>query len=305
MGEAIRSCLDQTHTKIEIIVIDDGSTDRSLEVIKSFGKNIQWETGPNRGGNHARNRGFALSQGEYIQYLDADDILHPNKIASQVRVLTGASQTEVSSCAWARFHNTVSEARLISRRDWCDLLPIDWLLLAWGGGGTMPVHAWLTPRQLITTAGLWNEELRILQDSEFFTRVLLKATNIRFSSDAIAFYRSGYDGTISRGGNTAALRSWHQVLDLTQARLLQAEDSSRVKRACANAYRTFMYSAYPDAPDLVRSAEATIKSLGGCDPPRKGDIRFRIACKLFGWKFTRRLQHTYRARRRPRGLTSF
>src|SRR4029450_6412226 len=87
IGEGIQSCLNQTYAPIEVIVIDDGSTDRSLEVIKSFGNKIRWETGPNCGGNHARNRGFSISSGHYIQFLDADDYLLPEKIARQVGFL--------------------------------------------------------------------------------------------------------------------------------------------------------------------------------------------------------------------------
>jgi len=62
--QSIQSALDQTWSPVEVIVIDDGSTDKSLEVIKSFGSKIIWETGPNRGANHARNRGLELAKGE-------------------------------------------------------------------------------------------------------------------------------------------------------------------------------------------------------------------------------------------------
>ena len=79
VGQAIESALAQTWPNKEVIVVDDGSTDGSLEVIKSFGDRIKWETGPNRGGNVARNRLLELSHGEWIQYLDADDYLLPAK----------------------------------------------------------------------------------------------------------------------------------------------------------------------------------------------------------------------------------
>ena len=64
VGEAIESALAQTYPNKEVIVIDDGSTDGSLQVIKSFGHRIRWETGPNRGGSAARNRGIELARGE-------------------------------------------------------------------------------------------------------------------------------------------------------------------------------------------------------------------------------------------------
>src|SRR5687768_8397891 len=84
--EAIGSALSQTYPDLEIIVIDDGSTDGSLDRIRSFGKGIRWESGPNRGGCAARNRGIELARGDWVQFLDADDLLHPNKIACQTPV---------------------------------------------------------------------------------------------------------------------------------------------------------------------------------------------------------------------------
>lgn len=80
IGEAIQSALDQTCPHVEVIVIDDGSSDGSLAVIRSFGDRIRWETGPNRGAAAARNRGLAMARGEFIQFTDADDLLVPTKI---------------------------------------------------------------------------------------------------------------------------------------------------------------------------------------------------------------------------------
>lgn len=84
VGEAIESALGQTYPNVEIIVIDDGSTDGSLDVISSFGDRIRWDTGPNRGGCAARNRGIELARGKFIQFLDADDLLYAEKIEKQV-----------------------------------------------------------------------------------------------------------------------------------------------------------------------------------------------------------------------------
>ncbi len=86
VSHAIDSALVQTYPNVEVVVIDDGSTDGSLEVIRSFGDKIRWETGPNRGGCAARNRGVELATGELIQFLDADDVLFPDKLALQVKV---------------------------------------------------------------------------------------------------------------------------------------------------------------------------------------------------------------------------
>lgn len=101
VAEAIQSALDQTYPNKEVIVIDDGSTDGSLEVIKSFGHKIRWETCPNRGGSAARNRGIELARGEFIQFLDADDLLHPEKLERQAPVVL-AHPGDVVYCDFVR-----------------------------------------------------------------------------------------------------------------------------------------------------------------------------------------------------------
>ena len=82
--QAIESALQQTYTNVEIIVIDDGSTDSSLEIIRSFENHIQWETGSNQGAPKARNLGLEVARGEYIKFLDADDILLGDCLKNQV-----------------------------------------------------------------------------------------------------------------------------------------------------------------------------------------------------------------------------
>src|SRR5689334_8631307 len=79
IAEAIDSALSQTYEPLEVVVVDDGSSDDSLPIIRSFESRIIWRSGPNRGGNAARNLGFSVSTGTYIQWLDADDTLVPEK----------------------------------------------------------------------------------------------------------------------------------------------------------------------------------------------------------------------------------
>ena len=105
VADAIRSALEQTYPHKEVIVIDDGSTDQSVEVLRSFGAAIHWETGPNRGGSATRNRGLQLAQGELIQFLDADDWLYPHKLERQVAMLV-ASPGRTPICDWDEFIDT-------------------------------------------------------------------------------------------------------------------------------------------------------------------------------------------------------
>src|SRR6516225_552816 len=84
VAQAIESALAQTWPHKEVIVVDDGSTDASLEVIRKFSGRIRWESGSNRGSNAARNRLLALARGDWLQYLDADDYILPEKVARQI-----------------------------------------------------------------------------------------------------------------------------------------------------------------------------------------------------------------------------
>jgi len=97
VGDAISSALAQTHPDTEVIVVDDGSVDESVAVIKQFGDRVRLVTGPNAGGSRARNKGLELARGEFIQFLDADDVLHPRKIECQVDILLSTGDDAVYS----------------------------------------------------------------------------------------------------------------------------------------------------------------------------------------------------------------
>ena len=95
VGQAIESALAQTWRDKEVLVVDDGSTDGSLEIIRSHGDRIRFESGPNRGANVARNRLLELSHGEWLQYLDADDYLLDDKISGQLASVPNRNSADV------------------------------------------------------------------------------------------------------------------------------------------------------------------------------------------------------------------
>src|SRR5690242_8593951 len=83
IGDTLQSALAQTWPNKEIIVVDDGSSDRTLEIARQFAtKNVSVLTQQNQGAAATRNKGFQVCQGDYIQWLDADDLLSPNKVAA-------------------------------------------------------------------------------------------------------------------------------------------------------------------------------------------------------------------------------
>src|SRR5262245_17177550 len=87
LAEAIESVLGQTYRPIELIVIDDGSTDRSAEVAQGFRDALRYERQPHSGSGAARNRGVDLATGAFLAFLDADDLWPPDKLRRQMAAL--------------------------------------------------------------------------------------------------------------------------------------------------------------------------------------------------------------------------
>jgi glycosyltransferase involved in cell wall biosynthesis len=107
LAETVRSALAQTWERKEIIIVDDGSKDETVAVARQFeSAGVKVVTQPNQGAAATRNNLFKLAQGDYIQWLDADDLLSPEKIARQMAVVETAGD----------FFATVRRRRSSSRR---------------------------------------------------------------------------------------------------------------------------------------------------------------------------------------------
>lgn len=292
LAQTLESALSQTWQNKEIIVVDDGSTDDSLAIARSFAspflKAISQE---NRGQSASENRALQEAQGNFIQYLDADDLLEPDKIERQIGLLGDSSSKFVAAGEWARFYQDPTEARFLPEPVWKDLLPVEWLSCSWEGGGMMHGAAWLIPRHIADRAGGWNESLSLINDFDYFSRVLLASEGVKFCWGAKTYYRSGIVGNLSSAKARPALESAFLSLELGTSRLIEREDSSRTRHACATAFQRFIYSTYPDAPDLVQQAEEKVRSLGGSQLKPDGGWLFKLFAQTLGWKTAKKMQN--------------
>lgn len=290
LSETVRSVLDQTWRDWELLMVDDGSSDATVDIARGFESGrVKLLRQDNAGASAARNRALEVAQGEYLQFLDHDDLLAPEKIERQVARLAG-SPNSVAACQWARFVTRPEEARFIREAVWRDLSPIDWIVTSAMGGGMMASSAWLIPRAVAERAGPWDASVRSPNDDgEYFNRVRLESDAVLFVEGARVFYRSGIGG-YSGARSAVAVEALLHSLDATCDRVLAAENSPRTRRAMAANYARFVYDVYPDHPTCVRRAERRVLELGGTTlRPPMGGI-FGTVSRVVGWRAARRLQ---------------
>ncbi|BAZ03596.1 glycosyltransferase family 2 protein [Calothrix sp. NIES-3974] len=289
--QTLESALNQTWKNIEIILVDDGSTDNSLAIAKRFDSHyVKVISQTNQGASAARNRAFSESQGDFIQYLDADDLLAADKIERQIHLLSSTASDFIASGEWGRFYICPNDATFTPEAVWQDMSPVDWLISSWQGGGMMHPAAWLIPRVIAQKAGPWNEDLSLNDDGEYFCRAILVSKGVKFCHGAKVYYRSGLAGSLSSLTSIAARKSEYESLKLCTEYLLAVENSPRTRRVCANVFQNFVYSTYPDAPDLVQKAQVNVRSLGGYDLKPKGSTIFNFLSSIVGWKLAKQMQ---------------
>ena len=295
ISDCLRSVLEQTHRNLEIIVVDDGSTDGTPEIVESIpDPRLRLVRQQPRGACAARNVGMRQARGDLIQMLDGDDMLAPDKIEHQVACWRQDGDAYVYFGPYARFIDTIAEAVQRPETNWRDMSGLEWLVSAWSDGGMMAPHSWLTPAPLIRAAGEWDESLMQNQDGEYFSRVLLASSGVRFCSQALSYYRQKSKHSISkrvdRPARESRLRSTLGIID----RLMGLDGGERTRQACGNAIEEVMFQTYPEFPDLSSIARRRLAEIGGGDGTRpfRGPY-FKTVSTILGWRGARLLQHTH------------
>jgi glycosyltransferase involved in cell wall biosynthesis len=197
IGACLESVLGQTHKELEVIVVDDGSTDGGAAIAEGFAdERIQVDRGPNRGGAAARNRGLALARGEAVAFLDADDLWYPEKLSEQIGVLQGDRDVVAVG---AVFHYLSGDGRRLLGRTGEDVrdaasrerlqrgqlspFPINSCLIAWA--------------DTVRAAGGYDESLPVVEDLDLVSRLAL-AGSVATVMRPLGAYRVHSDSLSSR-----------------------------------------------------------------------------------------------------------
>jgi glycosyltransferase involved in cell wall biosynthesis len=311
VADSIRSAIAQNWEAKEIVVVDDGSKDRTLEIAKQFeGPSVRVVTQKNSGAAAARNKAYSLSRGDFIQWLDADDLLSPDKIARQMAVFEkDGDRRKLLSSPWGNFMYRAHLTEFIPTELWADLSRVEWLTRKLGLNLYMQTATWLVSRELTEAAGPWDTRLLGDDDGEYFCRVLLASNGVRFVPEAKVYYRSfGFDGLSDIGKSTRKIEAQWLSMQLHIGYLRSLEDSETTRAACLQYLRNFLMCFYPERPDIVSQAEEMARQFGGTLGVPALTWKYSWIKTLFGWRAVKSSQRVVRkirwsvVKRRDRAL---
>lgn len=293
--ETLESALEQTYLNTEIILIDDGSSDGSFEILQEYYQKypdkIVLIDQENQGVSAATNKGIEAAKGDYIQFLDADDLISPDKIANQIKLLEAQPFSTIASCEWRIFKDTLKQSQSMPYSVFQNFdSGLDLLLRFWNHQEMMAISSYLTHRSLIEKAGAWDESLTINQDGEYFTRVLLHADKVVYDSEGKVYYRTPGESNVSQQKTEKAMKSLLESYRCYEREVLKFEDSPGVRIALKKVYQKFIYDVYPQYPHLIKAAESHIKNLGISQKTYIGGPKFQTLSKFLGFKNALRLK---------------
>jgi hypothetical protein len=167
----------------------------------------------------------------------------------------------------------------------------DWLVESWmDARPMMQCGIWLIPQELLKKTGGWDERLSLINDFEFFARVLCASQQVLFTPGCPMHYRSGLADSLSGAKGRKAVESAYLSTTMGVDHLLAQRTDERARLACANVLQDFIFTYYPACPELLRSVEARLKDLPKPTVRPGGGKGFHVAALVLGWRAARRLQ---------------
>lgn len=195
LSEAIDSALGQTYEECEVIVVDDGSTDNSAEVAQKYGKSIRYLYQENQGHSAARNTGIRMARGEFVVFLDADDVLQPRMVATSMNTMNRVGEDfGIVACKFSMIDqdgNYLAKTSGFPAED-CEITALDLLIK-----NRFPPTI-LARIQIFDECGVWDEQLLGSEDRDMWLRTALKFRIFRSSEELFFMRRHG--GNISGNG---------------------------------------------------------------------------------------------------------
>lgn len=293
INETLVSLTKQTYKNIEVIIVDDHSTDNSYTIIQNFIKTdgrVSVEKAIKTGASAARNQAYKSSSGSYIIFFDADDLIPENFIETQILCLK--NEKDVVVAKWGRFYGndlkTLSVDEIQIERD---MTFKEWVINYWSINNNMTCPGRVfVPKVLIEETNLWDESLTVNDDFAFYTYIFARSNSIRFNSASLFHYRSGINGLSSKKGRLARLSLYKSVIDAIAIAKCRLESNGELNKSYANLLQSCIYEIYPFEIAITIALETQIYQLGGSDYPFPAGGKTKQLSNLLGWKIIKRLK---------------
>lgn len=296
LAATVKSALAQTWARKEIIIVNDGSRDDTLAVAKQFeSAEVKVLTQENQGAAATRNRLASLAQGEFLQWLDADDLLSPDKVSLQMAEMEKRRDPKaLASSGWAYFYFRPHKANFSPSLLWENLTPLEWLLRKWENNLHMQTATWLVSRELTDAAGPWNTKLLGDDDGEYFFRIIRASNGIRFVPGGKVYYRiSGASRLSYIGRSDKKMEAQLHGMEMQIGYLRAISDDARVRKTCVTYLQAWLPNFFPQRMDLVARMKQLAGELGG--ELRDPEISWKYVGiqKTLGWAAAQRTAIQY------------
>ena len=284
LRETIDSVRSQTHESVEHIVVDDASTDGSWDVMRGYAGVRAVRLERNRGGSYARNVGFARARGEFLMFLDADDVIAPDTLGALVSAIRDRPGA-IGICPWERLRQasdgtwTRVAAEVPLPRPGADHVA-EWLdATCW-----VPPCAVLWRRDDYVMTGGWDECLTLDDDADLMMRALVSGAELTLASAGRSFYRA-HDHALSVSTDvqrSSSIASRARVVEKLDRLVAARGELGRYAVPLGKAYQRVALLAYEHpAFELGRKCQARGEALAGRHPVGR-TLSGRALSRLFG-----------------------
>ncbi len=175
LPDAVETILQQKYRPLEIIIVDDGSTDGTAELVKNFGRQVRYIYQSNKGPAAARNTGITVARGQFLAFLDSDDLWPSHKFSEQIPYLTDDPNLEVIM-GYTKCYGTLSatESELKDSED--SLLSVQ-------------LGSAVFRKSVFEKVGFFDEELRYSEDHDWFLRAREKKISMLILEEVMLYHR--------------------------------------------------------------------------------------------------------------------
>ena len=245
IGEAINSVLKQTFQEFEIIIVDDGSTDNTAEVVGRFtDSRIRYIRQENRGLAGARNTGIRNAKGKFVAFLDADDLFLPNKLNHQIQYLNDHKTTDLVASGWIMTDINCKTLRINRPWEWVPELRLrDWLFEC-----PVAVHSVLVKAEWIRKVGYFDESLESVEDWDLWLRMVYSGCQMDWLKEILVIYRmhSGnmiHDTVKMRQGLNRTIEKFYSKNDIPE-KIVELKERAFAFTYLRSAMRGYIYKNF-------------------------------------------------------------